>query len=207
MSLKSLLIVALSVAFAGAFTITALAADPVGYARFSINGKGINLTPGTALPGGTVQNPGWASEKERKQMLMVEIPLIDGWNEFSFTFTPDKAGNIQMDLSGQDKTGEDKKRMVLYTFYDDISVTGAELKNGDFELLDDGKPVGWYMWNMNPAAPGMIVSDGNAHGGKNYAAAWSQGTVVQYIKVAAGQVTVRGFAKPAGDWKPDAVKK
>lgn len=209
MSLKSLLMVAVSFVFSGAFIMPTFATDPVGYARFSINaGKDkINLTPGTALPGGTVQNPGWAGEAERKQMLIVEIPLNDGWNEFSFTFMPDKAGNVQMDLTGRDKTGAGTKRIVLYTFYDDISVTGAELKNGDFELLQDGKPVGWYIWSQNPATPGMIVGDTNAHGGKNYAAAWSQGTVVQYIKVAAGQVTVRGFAKPTGDWKPEIVKK
>jgi hypothetical protein len=183
-------------------------AVPSGYARFSLNGSNskINLTPGTASSGGNVQNISWGSELARKQALIVEIPLTgNGWNEFSFSFTPDKEGMVQFDLAGQDKTGPDNKRIVLYTFYDDITVTGAELKNGDLESFNEDNPTGWYFWNPDEKHPGRIVCDVNAHGGKYFAAAWAQGTVVQHIKVKANQITVHGFAMLADAWTGEKI--
>jgi hypothetical protein len=173
-----------------------------GYARFSINGSKskINFTPGTASAGGSVQNIHWGSPAEQKQALIVEVPLTSGWNEFSFSFTPDKDGQVQLDLIGQDKNGSDNKKMAIYTFYDDITATGAELENGGFESLDGDNPAGWWFWNPDANHPAQIVCDTNAHGGKYFAAAWIQGAVVQNINVKADKVTIRGFAMPAGEW-------
>ena len=189
--------------FAIVLAMTGFAAEPTGYARFSISGSGskINLTSGTASSGGSVENISWGNESERKQGLLVEIPLTTGWNEFSFSFTPDKDGTVQLDLLGQDKNDADNKRIPVYTFYDDITATGAELKNGDFESSGEGNLAGWYFWNPDAAHPARIVCDTSAHGGKYFAAAWYQGHIVQHIKVAADKVvTLRGFALPAGEW-------
>ncbi|MFA6104425.1 MAG: hypothetical protein WCV67_19620 [Victivallaceae bacterium] len=196
-AIVSLVITAVTVA------TLSFAAEPAGCARFSVSGSNskINLTPGTASSGGSVENISWGSESERKQCLTAEIPLADGWSEFSFSFTPDKDGPVQLDLLGQDKNDADNKKIALYTFYDDITVTGAELKNGNFESFSEENPAGWYFWNQDANHPARIVCDANAHGGKYFAAAWIQGHVVQHIKVTANKaVTLRGFAMPAGAW-------
>ncbi len=189
--------------FAIVLAMTGFAAEPTGYVRFSISGSGskINLTPGTASADGSVENISWGNESERKQGLLVEIPLTTGWNEFYFSFTPDKDGTVQLDLLGQDKNDADNKRIPVYTFYDDITATGTELKNGDFESSSEGNPAGWYFWNPDATHPARIVGDSSAHGGKYFAAAWYQGHIVQHIKVTADKVvTLRGFALPAGEW-------
>ena len=112
----------------------AVSAEPAGMARINLAGKGnVKLAPGAASPGARVGAITWGSEIERKQNLIAEITLADGWTEFSFSFTPDADGSVQLDLAGQDKSGDAKKKIALYTLYDDISVRGAELKNGDFE--------------------------------------------------------------------------
>jgi hypothetical protein len=179
------------------------AAEPIGYARFLINGSNskINLTSGASSWGGNIRNIWWGSEEERKQSLSVEIPLTgSAWQEFSFSFTPDKDGMVQINLIGEDKKGADGKGIVVYTFYDDISVTGAELSNGDFESFDKDNPVGWWFWSPDEKHPGRIVCDPKlAHGGKYFAAAWHRGAVVRQIKVKANQeLTISGFAIPVG---------
>ncbi|MBI4979021.1 MAG: hypothetical protein HZC28_16195 [Spirochaetes bacterium] len=190
------------------FMMSAAVAEPAGMARINLSAKGkVNLTPGTASPGAKIANITWGSEIERKQSLIAEVTLADGWNAFSVSFTPDADGTVQLDLAGQDKNGEDKKKIALYTFYDDITVSGAELKNGDFESFSDKKPDGWWFWAADANRPGRIVYAANAHGGGCFAAAWAQGTVVQGVAVKAGQeITVRGFAYPAGEIDVKSMK-
>ncbi|MBN8216424.1 MAG: hypothetical protein J0L75_07255 [Spirochaetes bacterium] len=177
-----------------------LAAEPAGSARVQVGGKGkINLTAGKTTPGGSMANITWGSEDERKKTLTAEIPLQEGWSEFSVSFTPDASGVVQIDLSGADRSGPDKKKRALYTYFDDLSATGADLAGGDFEVVEDGKPAHWWFWSPDTNRPGMAVRNpALAHGGNFFVAAWAQGALVRNLTVKAGEtVTLRGFAKPA----------
>ena len=69
------------------------------------------------------------------------------WQENSFTFTPEKDGTFELWLRGPYRKQPDKQRPdKLWVFYDQLKVTGAEMKNSDFKLADAKKPdlpQGW----------------------------------------------------------------
>ncbi len=153
-------------------------------------------------PGLDIFHPGWV-KPEAKRNCYLQITgkkeLTDKWRNFEFSFTPQKSGNIRICLLGRnqfDKTTRKRKR--LWTLYDDIKLTGATLRNGDFSQFDKkGKFTDWYNWH---GAKPRFEKDGEIS-----AAAWHDNALNQLIKVTAGKkVTVLFKAKAVSE--PDVEK-
>ena len=116
----------------------------------------------------------------------------DKWEDYVVEFTPQADGNVYLIFRGTWwKPKGDKKNTPVFVIFDDIKITGAELKNPDFSKLDKkGKPAGWYF-------KGEIVKDDTATG-KSAAKIGTYKNATQMIKVKKGQkVTISTKVKYA----------
>ncbi|NOY81567.1 MAG: hypothetical protein GXP31_11270 [Kiritimatiellaeota bacterium] len=114
------------------------------------------------------------------------------WVPFTFTFVPRADGRVRLELRGRPlRSTLQKDRFIpVWTYWDDLRVTGATLVNGDFEQAAAKRagPAGWIashqaLW---VAAPGVAAS------GKRCVKTWFLGTMSQEITVKKGvPVTVK----------------
>jgi len=174
--------------------IAAFAADTA--ARIDVDGQKtqISLTPGQAPAGGSCTNAGWIKDEvKKKYILMAQSASLksDDWEVIEFTFTPDKTGMVWVSLSGPwSKPEGADKNVPVWTCFDEIEVTGAAVKNGDFEQVDaNGKPVGWYL-----QVPELFINEN----GQKYVKVWHNQRVGQNLNVTAGQeVKIKAKVKKA----------
>jgi hypothetical protein len=173
-------------------------------ARVDINGRkeNIELKPGSASKGLKVTNGSWLKDKAQ-YYLMAYTPakLTDKWQKFSFSFTPDKDGIVKIDFRGAFyKPKGAKKNIEVWAAYDNITITGTEAKNCDFEFVGQHNMFdGWEGDISN-----MVTGAEDAKSGKNYIIAWHNNPVFQTLKVKKGQtVTVTFHAKASEGPKKD----
>lgn len=132
-----------------------------------------------------------------------EYPLsAEGWKQVGFQFTPLSNGVVTLVLMGQWKQTEDKKSLqILPVIFDRIEIEGAEIKNGDFEELDEkGLPKYW-------GVPAPLHNDGDFHllkdptkvkSGSVSVFCWQNQRLTQTIAVKANQrVSIRAWSMPA----------
>jgi len=135
----------------------------------------------------------WMKDDKIYRMTSDSGPLKDTeWKAFEISFTPEKDGNVSLVLMGQYfvKPGE-KAISPTWVLFDDVKVTGTELKNGNFSELDDkGKPKLW-------GGSGELVDVKNPDSGKAIRVWHNQGAT-QLLAVKAGQtVTVTAKVQKA----------
>ena len=138
---------------------------------------------------GVVDIYAWDKENGKYALYsLLELPP-DTWTQVGFTFTPIVDGTITVLLTGVDKQAEDKKGPVpVFTFYDSIELTGAEIKNGNFEELDEkGNPKQWLKSaSANPATDAILVKEPKfVKNGSNSVRVWCQQPFSQIVKVKA----------------------
>lgn len=178
--------------------VQAADAVPVVKARIDINSKDVALKAVSAPEGGIFQNISWGKEEARKFALTGETaPLsADKWLKASFVFMPENDGWITISLMSNWSRDKDKKNMnAHWVYYDMITVEGCQMKNGDFEDAQDGKPDGWSCVKEL-----YITSD--AFSGKAMVKAWHNQRCAQTIEVKKDQqVTVTVNVK-MGEFEP-----
>ncbi|HBC88854.1 MAG TPA: hypothetical protein DCZ94_18075 [Lentisphaeria bacterium] len=115
-----------------AVALCALAEDLKPEGRFDVDGTkdGITLKAEELSPGGWTGNASWMDATKSKQFAMVTFPAGAEWKNGSFSFTPDKDGIVTVFLRSR---WVDKGKTAPWTLFDDITVEGSDLKNGDFE--------------------------------------------------------------------------
>ncbi|MDD5697304.1 MAG: hypothetical protein PHH77_01690 [Victivallaceae bacterium] len=181
--LKRALIISAAVAAAGCFAASGI--------KIELNGTDdkIELKPGKADQGLTVVNA------DSKYCLTVAsaLNLPDKWQKYSFSFTPNKEGIVSIHFCApSSKPQGDKTDITFWTAYDNITITGTEAKNCDFEFV--GQNNLFDGWSGNPA--NMVTGMEDAQSGKNYIVVWHNNPVYQTLKVKPGQpVTVTFYAK------------
>ena len=185
---KRVLTIAVLVAGIGCFAASGV--------RIDINALSskIALAPGKASKGLKVVNGSWMKDNS-KYYLMAYSPmnLTDKWQKFSFSFTPDADGIVKIHLRGSwHKPKGAPKNIALWTAYDNITITGTEAKNCDFEFVNQKNMFnGWTGSTAN-----MVIGKEDAQSGKNYVIAWHNNPVYQTLKLKKGEeVTVTFFAK------------
>ena len=141
-------------------------------------------------PGKSMRVSGWLKDRKNYNLFSSSRPLTtDKWVDYVVDFTPQQDGEVVVKLCGLWwRAKGNKSSTPIYVLYDDVEITGAELKNPGFEELDaKGKPAHWW-------TRGKIVKD--ARTGKN-AIKVSIGTnASQRIKVKKGQkVTIKAKVK------------
>ncbi len=137
------------------------------------------------------ENPTWAKPDGSRIEAQFGTVLADRWYAYEFRFTPEADGEVAIELMGTQ--GEP----TAWTYYDAISVKGAELLNGDFETAGPhGTPQGW---RLPPAkgVPAMFVRNPRlAASGSRLVMASHDFRPSQAIRVKSGQeVTVRFQAR------------
>ncbi len=128
----------------------------------------------------------WGPESERKFSVRVYSPISsDQWKRVSFKLKAEKDGEVYISFGGENektKSGYPKRA----AFYDNVSVNGKLLLNGDFE---DGKN-GWNFVNGGnyPAKSVYALPKEQAAHGKWVARANSYAAVRSAFQVKGGEV-------------------
>ena len=108
-------------------------------ADFRIDLSGINGTtmkPAAASEGVSLGQASWRGKK-KDQHLSCTVKVTKEWKKYSFSFIAKKSGKVSLNLMSS--TPKD------FFACDNITASGFELRNGDFEQLNDkGEPSGWY---------------------------------------------------------------
>lgn len=111
---------------------------------------------------------------------------IPGWHEMRFEFTPREDGVVTLKLMGNGVRAADGDAFVpIWTYYDDLTVEGAELVNGNFAPPGDKDlPHGWR-GELN--APLWVHDPAIAASGEHCVKAWHNGRLAQDLKLTKGQ--------------------
>lgn len=102
------------------------------------------------------------------------------WRDWEFTFVPSADGKVSVNLMGRGYRSETTGNLApVWTYYDDLTCEGADLRNGSFEELDaKGQPVGWT------ASGALVIRDpGVAASGSSCVKCWHDGRFVQTLEV------------------------
>ena len=161
----------------------AFAADPT--ARVDINATDSKL----ALKAGTVEggvtsapSPGQSGDAA-KQNLMFNMPVTaDKWTPMVIKFTAEGDGKVSLSLRGQYR-----KDAEVWVYYDAITVTGAEIKNGDFEDGTADKGIAKEWTAKGGQHPVVVKDDGVPQAGKACVKVSHGNRLAQEITVKAGQ--------------------
>lgn len=172
--------------------IGAFAAAPV-RAVVDVDGRSTKCQVGDPVGNDKVdfKTPAWVTGDAAASymLLMGKKNLGETFEEFEVTFTPKQDGEVNLSFRGN-QAPEGKTYFVAY---DDIKIDGAELVNGSFEEVENGKAKGWY------APDGALVTGSDkAPDGKNYMIGAQKKGFGQKIKVTAGKPVTLKF-KAAAD--------
>ncbi len=145
-------------------------------------------------------NHGWVKQNPDSGRT-VEIPTTADWTQMKVTITPEADGVWTLNLKGKFLRGKETKQIVpVEVLYDQVEVTGAELKNGSFEAVDAkrGQPADWWA-NKSFAQENRYISDAEgAKDGERYVKVWHNMNIGQTLNVTAGQpVTISAYVKAA----------
>lgn len=152
------------------------------------------LKPDTSSATMTVENQKWGKEEDRPFLIRATGKDVAGkeWKEYSFSFTPEKDGYVWLSLEGQYPNKEEPNKDLLKVEYDNVSVTGGKIENGDFEeRTEDGNPKFWkFAKDVIPNGSQPALS------GSHFVTASANNRIGISIKVTAGQpVTVTFSAR------------
>jgi len=164
--------------------------------RVDINGLNtkVTLKPGKSSKGLKLVNGNWYKDRAKYYLsAYTEINISKEWKKYSFSFTPANDGIVIIDFRGAWHMPKGaKKNIAVWAAYDNITITGTEAKNCDFEFVNQKNLFdGWEGSEAN-----MVTGAEDAQSGKNYIIAWHNNPVQQSLKVKKGQeVTVTFYAK------------
>lgn len=162
-------------------------------ARVDVDGTkdGVKIEPAKTPEGGSIGNATWMDEEKNSQYIHTGEPATAEWQQSSFSFKPDKDGNVTIKLMGEWRPKDPENPGELepvWILYDDVEVKGAEIKNGGF----DGGFEGWATYGEP-----MHVSDAG-HAKPGAMKVWHNAPALQEIAVKAGQeVTITFWFKTA----------
>lgn len=171
-----------------AFSILVVAKAAEVQGRIDVSGVGdkIFLKPGN-IKGGHISNAGWMTGEKGKQVIVAICPASKEWKNASFSFLPDKDGDVFLSLKGawnQDKT-------ATWTLFDDVKIKGAELQNGSFES-------GTIGWRLDGKGQKPSISSDAKEGFKSLKVAHDF-PAVQKIKVKGGITVEISFSFKAAE--------
>lgn len=184
------MLAAAALALAG---LSLLAVEP--RARLDVFSGKVELQPASTPEGGECVNAPWIREAGKKSLYLFSQGAElkeEGWRDFQVSFLPKADGEAVLALKGV-FNGKDP----VWVCWDDITVEGAELVNGDFEkTAPDGKPAGWNLRKEQ-----YLSRDG-----RKYVTVWFDGPATQTIKVAGNRkVTVKARVKRADSQVVDVL--
>ncbi|HCE44206.1 MAG TPA: hypothetical protein DET40_11720 [Lentisphaeria bacterium] len=157
-------------------------------ARVDIDGTtdGVKIETTKAPEGGSADNATWMDEAKNTQYIHTGVPATAEWKQSSFSFKPAKDGKVIIKMMGEWKPkdpGNPEELEPVWILYDDVTVKGADLKNGGF----DGGFDGWSTYGE----PTHVADQGHTKPGAMKV--WHNGPALQEIAVKAGQEVTISF--------------
>ncbi|MBC8128671.1 MAG: hypothetical protein H8M99_16150, partial [Gloeobacteraceae cyanobacterium ES-bin-144] len=135
---------------------------------------------------GHASNASWEKDpavRERHTDIVFPIRWWS-WNEITIDFTPEFDGALELTLSGpwsQDKNGKLIRQEILW---DEISVLGADLQNGGFEISNNTLPASWKSpWSNYPTSDSWPLVNAQPMAGKHLASSFHDRPLVQNLAV------------------------
>lgn len=139
--------------------------------------------------------------EENKRHATFEMPAVrNEWREMVFSFLPTASGKVDLQLKGM-CFRLDGVTQRLWVVFDDLTVEGAEVKNGDFENVGkNGGPANWHLSSKDGFKAVHIQDAARAHGGKGAIEVAHDQTATQGMQVEANRkVTVRVWQRLSAD--------
>ena len=171
-----------------AAALSAVSAFAAGEVRVDLFGT-VEIRDIAAKPALTAQRFAHYKGKpmEMKSAMFLSKPLTDKWQEFEFSFVPEKDGQVSILFHAP---GSKDKANIKPILVDDVKTTGAKLENGGFELLkQDGKVSGWRLRKLAE----FVTGDDAAEGKNCVKVSYSDGAAAQEIKVKGGETVIVTF--------------
>ena len=176
----------------------AMAEEPL--ARIDINGKienieingkiencaMVSMNLGSLDMGVIGEQCAWLNENKDKR-LSFKFPVSSEWKKYSFSFTPKNDGKVILEVMGNNAANDKDK---VWFWFDNFTIVGAEIKNGDFETTNaNGRPAEWVVNDK-------VIVGGNAQSGSVAVKVNHDYRVFQMMEVKAGiSVTVTCWIK------------
>lgn len=128
---------------------------------------------------------------------------MDEWQSASFSFIPEKTGNVKISLKGPaDSTRE--LGQYQWVIYDNVTINGKLLPNGGFE--DGFRNWSPSTWGKKPCLPQIVKDPALVKSGTKSARAWQNGPVIALVPVTAGEkVTLELQFRPT-EYEPPETK-
>ncbi len=155
----------------------------------------VRVSEGQASPANWLEDP-----VQRERLTDVTFPLQWWrWKEVILHFTPTHDGEVELTLSGAWKEASPSVLERQEIFWDDLSASGTELANGDFETPGEAAPAGWHSpWHPYPPPSDWPLNAGGPRNGKGFTASWHNRPLTQKLKVTGGKpVTLKLHARAA----------
>ena len=173
-------------------------------ARINVDGitDGITISDAAVCEGGKLEPCSWVPVEKRKQIMTFILPSSSAnWKSSWLRFTPDRDGRVTVMLMGP-YVVENKKTRRIDVLFDNITVEGSSIKNGDFESVAKGAaiPQGWELGKTQDGDLPRYLSRNQKRGINGTAAVmvWANGMANQVIEVKKGvPVTVTAMTKIA----------
>ncbi|MBT3378848.1 MAG: hypothetical protein HN742_40980 [Lentisphaerae bacterium] len=176
-----------SVPFIPVFPTSAIRVDVQG----ERGAENLSMEPGT---GATA--PSWA-RKWNRLVAAFGAARADQWQECQFEFMPKADATVRLEVMGTQSLGATP---LVWTYYDDFRVQGAELVNGDFETIGDGGKIpGWNcvlderFETVGPGEAGVVRKPELAASGECMARTSHDHRVTQGIKIIKGRKVTVNF--------------
>ncbi len=163
---------------------------------------GIAITPLKASPGVRAANSTFGDPARYQYSAVFQLPASSGeWSQFNFSFKADRDGQVAVNLAGlYIPVAAGNKRVDI--LWDDLSIQGSMLRNGDFETASANAPADWDIQTSSrykELQARYIPASGQR--GRNRSATlmtWYEGAATQYIPVKKDvPVVIGGFCRLA----------
>ena len=175
-----------------ALVSTLPAADNV---RIDLLAKDADLVDVAIITGkGTMKESSWLGEARKKQSRALSFAIPKStWTKITLSASVSASADVELTLRGPDKRlAAGSPRIPVLVTYDDVSVRGADIKNGGFEAVNSkGYPEDW-VFTRDEQGLAKVVSQG-AWEAARAMVAWHDGRVSQNLHLSVGAPATISF--------------
>ena len=161
------------------------------YARIDIDGRenGVGLVLLDSSKDAIINKMTWLPKADWDKTVCTQFPASkDGWNKASITLKATGDGTINLRLMRSPCFGPASKSLLRKeVLFDDITIEGRELPNGDMENPDI-KTGEWAFAGKDTETGRYLSGEGIAHGGKSALLVWHNGSASRTVNVKKGEI-------------------
>ena len=153
--------------------------------RFDIEGTAGNIElKNVAASNAKWYYASWRGDKASTHINVIATTVFNKWMNISVTFTPSRSGKVKIALMGKYLPVKDSREFRrVPAIWDNVTVDGAKIINGDFEEIAGTLPKGWTAEGRKADEVKMVADAGQVQSGKNAVRVWYEAALAQMIDV------------------------